>query len=59
MSSVEYDVVLYVHCKDSVCFGGLWGVQDVQKTIDSRVTRRGTKWEPTLNLDFEVRRPQN
>ena len=24
--SVVHDVVLYVHCKDSVCFGGLWDV---------------------------------
>ena len=29
------DVVLYVHCKDSVCFGGLWGVHDVQKAASS------------------------
>jgi hypothetical protein len=35
MSSVVYDVVLRVHCKDSVCFGGLWGVHNVQKAASS------------------------
>jgi hypothetical protein len=29
MSSVVHDVVLYVHCKDSMCFWGLWDVHDV------------------------------
>jgi len=27
MSSVVHDVVLHVHCKDYVCFGGLWCAQ--------------------------------